>query len=477
MTASRNMLIETPGQVVSASTGPAGAGVSTVGRPPSAAKRAAGSLHRRGRGRPASLLEWMANGSFQNPSPLLKQTPFAVIFAVALMLTASRSIVPVLDLKLLASATLLAAVATVLAVLCTVRPTLVRFADGVAALDFIVVMVLRHATGDAKSLFGALVLLPTLWVASNIGRYRQYIVLSTAGVALVFVAPLLLPGGLEDPSGPVRALFVVACYAVGAVIVNELARQARRQLNIVRLHEQAQQAEMMHGAAVQQALLPRPGSPVAGYEVAGMCRPAALVGGDFFDWYPTADGLGFTLGDVMGKGVAAGIIAATARAVIREAREQDDPTTAVERTDASLSNELGGMDSFATLFHARLRAADGRIRFVDAGHGLTLHIRADGTWTRLLSSSTPVGVGFRGGWESKELTLAPGDLLVSFSDGVLDFYDGSLIALDHLATIAARATSADDLVEAVAKLAALTEQEDDVTVVVLRRAVSNLDGP
>jgi serine phosphatase RsbU (regulator of sigma subunit) len=90
------------------------------------------------------------------------------------------------------------------------------------------------------------------------------------------------------------------------------------------------------------------------------------VGGDFFDWYEIDGGLGFTLGDVMGKGAGAGMIAATTRAVIRSARNSEDPATALSLTADCLTTELSEAASFATLFHARLLAEDGRILFSDA---------------------------------------------------------------------------------------------------------------
>jgi sigma-B regulation protein RsbU (phosphoserine phosphatase) len=98
-----------------------------------------------------------------------------------------------------------------------------------------------------------------------------------------------------------------------------------------------------------------------------------------------------------------------------------------------------------------------------------MHVRADGTWTRLPSSGLPLGLGLQPGWEAAEVTLAEGDLLVSFSDGVLDFYDGTLSALDHLAPLARDAASADDLVDAVRRLARSVDHDDDVTVLVVRR--------
>lgn len=141
---------------------------------------------------------------------------------------------------------------------------------------------------------------------------------------------------------------------------------------------------------------------------------------------------------------------------------------ALTRADLALSSELRDLTSFATAFHGRLDH-QGRLRYVDAGHGLTLHIHADGGWDRLSATGLPLGTGFGDAWESRTLTFAPGDMLVSCSDGVLDFYDGTLSAIDHLALISSGAESPDAVVRAVMDLAADAEATDDVTVLVIRR--------
>ena len=171
----------------------------------------------------------------------------------------------------------------------------------------------------------------------------------------------------------------------------------------------------------------------------------------------------------MGKGAGAGMIAATTRAVIRSARNNGDPATALALTQDCLATDLSQAGSFATLFHARLRASDGRILFSDAGHGLTLVVRAAGTWERLTSDNFPVGLLPGTRWESLETRLGPGDMIVSFSDGVLDLYDGTLAAVDEIGKLAASAGSAEELVAAVRRRAQGTANPDDVTILAVRR--------
>lgn len=227
--------------------------------------------------------------------------------------------------------------------------------------------------------------------------------------------------------------------------------------------------ELDQGAEVQRAMLPKNIHPLGGYQIAGACIPAKSIGGDFFDWYPIDGGLAFTLGDVMGKGVGAGIIAAAVRAVVRSAVRKNNVSTALERAARWLDTDLGEEQTFVTLFHGRLRAADGRLSYADAGHGLSLIVRADGRWDRLSSLDFPLGTLLGGGWVQKRATLHPGDTLVSFSDGVLDLFDGSLATVDEVAAITRECTSAQLTVDALEHLARRDGAPDDVTAIAIRR--------
>jgi sigma-B regulation protein RsbU (phosphoserine phosphatase) len=111
----------------------------------------------------------------------------------------------------------------------------------------------------------------------------------------------------------------------------------------------------------------------------------------------------------------------------------------------------------------------GDVRYVDAGHGLSLVVRAAGGAKRLATTSLPLGAGLGGGWREHRVTLLPGDTLVSVSDGVLDLYDGTLASLDEVELLARSAPNARAIVDALLEKAA-SGAPDDVTVVALRRA-------
>ena len=404
-------------------------------------------------------------------SPLRKQIPFAALFVAAAMISMAIPTVVISSPLSLMAGLVLVAVATVLAVVFH-SPGLLRFATIVPALDFVAAGFLRHGTGESHSIYSSLLLLPVLWFASRPGR--RYVLYSVLGTIVTVLIPFALGAHLENnPNELARGIFSATVFAVGAAVVNELAARARLRLGSARAEAAAASEELSRAAQIQKFLLPKKAAILDGYETAGACIPSKAVGGDFFDWYAIDGGLGFTLGDVMGKGAGAGMIAATTRAVIRSARNSDDPVKALALTSDCLATELSQAAAFATLFHARLRASDGRVLFSDAGHGLSLLIRGNGTWERLTSHELPVGLMPDATWTSQEIWLAPGDMIVSFSDGVLDLYDGTLAAIAEVAALALNADCAQGIVDAVHTLASGNSNPDDVTVLAVRRSELN----
>lgn len=181
--------------------------------------------------------------------------------------------------------------------------------------------------------------------------------------------------------------------------------------------------ELARAAVVQKSLLPQETVRLNDYDVAGAFRPSRSVGGDFYDWYQTSDGMHLTFADAMGKGMGAALIAATVRAVMRSVADTPAIADAFESASATLTADLDQSGSFVTMFHGRLDSASGKLSYIDAGHGLGLHIPAEGAARRLVSAGPPVGIMDGQQWSAAELQLEPGDSLVIVSDGVLDAHD------------------------------------------------------
>lgn len=417
---------------------------------------------------PVDSLALTANG-FDEQTPLVKQLPVLGLFLVAVALSVSVPTLVVTSATALVAAVLMMVGATALAAVMPRTDALGRVALVIPAIDFLAVGVLRFATGESASIFASLAVLPTVWVAAGPGR--RHIALASLGVVAGLVLPFLLGSTLEEnPNELARGVFSAGAFGLAALVVNELSRMARERVADISAREKLTHLELTQASAVQQALLPKERAELHGYAFAGVCLPSRAIGGDFFDWYDIRGGAAFTVGDVMGKGVGAGIIAATVRAVVRSARNHDDLAVAASRASESLASDLGDTASFATMFHARLDETTGVVRYLDAGHGLTLHVHADGSWDRLASHNLPVGIG-EDAWATAELVLLPGDSLVSCSDGILDLYDGRVESLRHVAALVSQSADAADAVARISARAEGGANDDDVTVLVLARAV------
>jgi sigma-B regulation protein RsbU (phosphoserine phosphatase) len=247
--------------------------------------------------------------------------------------------------------------------------------------------------------------------------------------------------------------------------INSLFRRQSRQAAA----DVANADERQRAAEVQQNLLPRDQLQLRDYELAGRFRPSRSVGGDFYDWYGTPDGLHLTVADAMGKGMGAALIAATVRAIMRSVASQPSIETAFATAARATEADLEHTSSFVTLFHGRLDAGTGVVGYVDAGHGLALHVAADGSVTRLPSAGPPVGAWPDQVWSAGTVQLGPGDSLAIVSDGLLDIYETVEEFTEAVAGVVSAAAGAEDACAVLLDMANVPEVADDVTVVILRR--------
>jgi hypothetical protein len=228
--------------------------------------------------------------------------------------------------------------------------------------------------------------------------------------------------------------------------------------------------EADRAAAIQQALLPTddPAAPLCA--VAGLSLPLAGVGGDFYSWHRIGDTLELALADVMGKSVGSALMAATVRSALN-CLPQGTPSQRLQAAAEALRGDLEATGVFATVFLAQLDLSTGALTYTDAGHGLTLILRADGTREQLQGHGLPLGLELGLERRDQHAVLAPGDTLVSFTDGLLDLYGGTQGALDRIGQEAASAGSLSELLELIQRAAVQTAPEDDISAIALARPV------
>lgn len=314
---------------------------------------------------------------------------------------------------------------------------------------------------------------------------------SFCSVALDLPAPLVVEDASEDDRFAANPLVTgdpnIRFYAgqplqapgghrVGALCIldsrpRELSPTDRALLADVALwveKEMAIEEELEKAAEVQRGLLPRNDPDIPGWDIAGACIPSREVGGDLYDWYRTPTGLVVTVADVMGKGMPAAIMMATLRATLRAASRTGTVADAVGAAAAVMDEDFGDTGAFATVFHSRVFLETGEVRFVDAGHGLALLRRADGTSERVIGGGLPVGPVPDESWELDELQLGPGDCLAICSDGILDLH-ADLPAAVAAMSDALDTPSASAAVDRLLRDARQGRPDDDCTAAVIRR--------
>lgn len=252
-----------------------------------------------------------------------------------------------------------------------------------------------------------------------------------------------------------------------AVVDRTMSRlQLRRQNDYLR---KQLDAELLRASEIQRRLLPGADPVMDGYDIATCCQPARLVGGDFYDWRLGDDGkLAFALGDVMGKGMPAALLMATARTSLRPAMRMHDPATAIGLVSHALEEDLDRAQSFVTAFVGCLDTHDHSVQYADAGHGLAVIIRAGGGIETLAGGDVPLGLFPDIRYHGHEANLGPGDALLVYSDGLQDSIEGS-----DIATLEAHVRHASTAKEAVGGLVELATSSgqwaDDVTIILIRR--------
>jgi serine phosphatase RsbU (regulator of sigma subunit) len=259
------------------------------------------------------------------------------------------------------------------------------------------------------------------------------------------------------------------------LVVNNLRRRSLEIQNraiVTRLEGVvAEREEQMRRAAQLQAGM-LPNSPLVenGFEVAAHFTAAREMSGDFYDWYEDGKGrVTLSLGDVMGKGLIASLMMATARAALRGVAGVQPLGAGVMQAATVMSPALAVNNAYVTLFHCTFDAATGDLAYVDAGHGHARVLRGAAGQELLTQRSVPIGMFPDTQYESGLVRLNPGDSLVVFSDGLLELRPDLATKDLQLPTEARRAESAQDMVEILARGARQKSLADDVTVLALRR--------
>ena len=213
-------------------------------------------------------------------------------------------------------------------------------------------------------------------------------------------------------------LFSTFCRQVAMAIEN--ARIHQLELEKQKIEQQLEAAKF-----IQQSFMPEefPASPDRQFEIAAKSLAAASVGGDFFDFIEFTNGtIGFTVGDVSGKGIPAALFMARVVSDFRfYTQVYDDPARVMESLNKILfDRSRRGM--FVTSFYGILHPATGEFTFSNAGHLPFIRVPAGGNGIEAVNAAKGIPLGITGQFrfEQETLPLNAGDIIVLITDGVIE---------------------------------------------------------
>jgi sigma-B regulation protein RsbU (phosphoserine phosphatase) len=263
----------------------------------------------------------------------------------------------------------------------------------------------------------------------------------------------------------------LACGALLFSLVLELADRVtmKRDLEIAR--------------DIQRWLVPSAAPAIPGIDIAFATRPANTVSGDYYDALlrpalpgSADDRLLLVVADVAGKSIPAALLMATVQSSLRTLAAS--PTTLPELVSGlnryACGNSMGG-SRFTTAFFAELDTGANRLTSVSGGHNPPILLRASGQLERLETGGLPLGIRREAAYEHGETALTAGDVLVIFTDGVVEAEDehaeeyGEARLIAELKTVphAVASEILKRIMNSVDTFVGATRQSDDITCLVM----------
>ena len=235
--------------------------------------------------------------------------------------------------------------------------------------------------------------------------------------------------------------------------------------------------ELKVATMIQQQFLPHALPDLPEWQIAAYYGPARAVGGDFYDFVELPDGrIGVIVGDVTDKGVPAALVMARTHSILQaEAPRLIEPGAVLQRANELLCQEMPA-NMFVTCLYGVLDTARGSFRFANAGHNLP-YVRSNGEVGEFRATGMPLGLLPDMTYEEAEGVVGPGDSLLLYSDGFVEAHaqSGEMYGFPRLREAFAVDADGSDLVDHLLEdlhgfTGADWEQEDDLTMVTLRRS-------
>ncbi|HUI73504.1 MAG TPA: GAF domain-containing SpoIIE family protein phosphatase [Candidatus Acidoferrum sp.] len=259
----------------------------------------------------------------------------------------------------------------------------------------------------------------------------------------------------------------------------------KAQFHRERIEKEKLERDLALAREIQAGLLPDAPPDFPGLAIAVSHKPSQMVGGDYYDFLPQRNGekeqLLIVVADVEGKGAASALVMANVQATLHAIADQPGP---LERLPETINHKMmrtvslsgGRRTKYLSMFVARVENAGRSLRYVNAGHVPPVVVRSDGRIEWLEKGGMIVGLLPDVAYESAEVRLQPGDVLVACTDGITEAMDaaGNEFGRPRLAEMVARlrGRTADEIlqgvIEEVEKHAHGGTYEDDRVLLILK---------
>jgi serine phosphatase RsbU (regulator of sigma subunit)/predicted ester cyclase len=292
--------------------------------------------------------------------------------------------------------------------------------------------------------------------------------------------------GLAPTGNEFKALLVLIHRIVGGKITDEwsqgsgLAELMQQRLEQEMRERERVEHELQLARSIQQASLPNDVPTLEGWEIIHHYQPAREVGGDFYDFLELSNGhLGLLMGDATSKGVPAALVMASTRSMLRAVARASEysPGEVLSRVNDSLVTDIPPI-MFVTCFYCILDPENGSLRYANAGHDLPYLHRRNGDAEELRARGMPLGLMPSMDYEEKEIVLDAGEAALFYTDGLVEAHDpkGEMFGFPRLRELVAEHGEERSLETfLLEELERFTgegwEQEDDITLLTLRRFV------
>src|SRR5215216_671643 len=248
-----------------------------------------------------------------------------------------------------------------------------------------------------------------------------------------------------------------------------------------RIERERFERELQVARSIQQASLPKEVPQLEGWQISPFYKPAREVGGDFYDFHLlSAERLGLVVGDATGKGVPAALVMSTTCGMLQlaaRALDSSSPGEVLAQVNETLFARIPP-NMFVTCFYAVLDPKSGHLVYANAGHDLPYLWRGSDA-DELRATGMPLGLMPGMSYEEKEIALDAGEGVFFYSDGLVEAHNpkGEMFGFQRLRALVAEHAEKRSLEEALLEelysfVGEDWEQEDDITLLALRRSPS-----